>query len=237
MAVLAQHVNGAVTPPRFKNPEVSPTLEALILSLLAKNPEERPVSGDVVAKALRDEAEQERLRRLAAGAGRGADGRAVADRGRDGGRPGPGRHAVVPGRPGGAHRRRPRRAAPARRRPPPPAPKPVADAGVGDRRGWPRRWPGRCWRRSRREPLILTADDRYLCGHYLAYLLGGSRREGFFLRRPLDPRNADRARLLLAMTWLMHVGPGEDGANVARAAELLDSPHRRPRRRSTRWSS
>ena len=51
-------------------------------------------------------------------------------------------------------------------------------------------------------PILLTPDERYLIGHYLAYLLGGSRRRGFFLRRPLDPRNADRARLLLAMTWL-----------------------------------
>ena len=73
------------------------------------------------------------------------------------------------------------------------------------------------------EPLILSADDRYYSGHYLAYLLGGSRRQGIFLRRPLDPRNADRARLLLAMTWLMQVGPGEEGANINRAAKLLDS--------------
>src|SRR5262249_11619043 len=72
-------------------------------------------------------------------------------------------------------------------------------------------------------PLVLTPDERYLCGHYLACFLGGSRRRGFFLTRPLDPRNADRARLLLAMTWLMTVGPGEDGANVKRAAELLDA--------------
>ena len=54
---------------------------------------------------------------------------------------------------------------------------------------------------------MLSADERYLCGHYLAYLLGGSRRQGIFLQRPLDPRNADRARLMLAMTWLMIVGP------------------------------
>jgi serine/threonine-protein kinase len=73
------------------------------------------------------------------------------------------------------------------------------------------------------EPLVLTADERYLTGHYLAYLLGGSRRKGVLLRRPLDPRNADRARLLLAMTWLVSVGPGEGDANVARAAELLGS--------------
>jgi serine/threonine-protein kinase len=73
------------------------------------------------------------------------------------------------------------------------------------------------------EPVALDADGRYLCGHYLAYLLGGSRRQGFLLRRPLDPLNADRARLLLAMTYLMvH---GADDAAMALAAELLE---RRP---------
>ena len=58
------------------------------------------------------------------------------------------------------------------------------------------------------DPIALSADERYFCGHYLAYLLGGSRRQGFLRRRPLDPLNADRARLLLAMTWLMIRGAG-----------------------------
>src|SRR5262249_43553633 len=70
------------------------------------------------------------------------------------------------------------------------------------------------------QPMMLPPSDRYLCGHYLAYLLGGSRRQGLLLRRPLDPRNADRSRLLLAMTWLMTVGANDE--NIARAAELLD---------------
>jgi serine/threonine-protein kinase len=73
------------------------------------------------------------------------------------------------------------------------------------------------------EPIALDADGRYLCGHYLAYLLGGSRRQGFLLRRPLDPLNADRARLLLAMTYLMARGADDDA--MARAVELLE---RRP---------
>ena len=34
------------------------------------------------------------------------------------------------------------------------------------------------------EPVILSADERYLMGHYLAYLLIGSRRRGLLLRRP-----------------------------------------------------
>src|SRR5262249_29142297 len=45
------------------------------------------------------------------------------------------------------------------------------------------------------EPILLSPDERYLTGHYLAYLMSGSRRQGLFLRRPLEPRNADRARL------------------------------------------
>ena len=51
------------------------------------------------------------------------------------------------------------------------------------------------------EPLLLTPEERYLYGHYLAYLLSGSRRRGLFLRRPLEPRNADRGRLLLGLTY------------------------------------
>ena len=38
MAVIAQHISAAPTPPRFKNPEISPELETLILGLLAKDP-------------------------------------------------------------------------------------------------------------------------------------------------------------------------------------------------------
>jgi serine/threonine-protein kinase len=70
------------------------------------------------------------------------------------------------------------------------------------------------------EPIELTPEDRYYCGHYLAYLLGGSRRQGFLLRRPLDPLNADRARLLLAMAALGL--PEERAVPLAQAAQLLD---------------
>jgi serine/threonine-protein kinase len=41
-----------------------------------------------------------------------------------------------------------------------------------------------------------------------------------FVRRALDAKNADRARLLLAMTWLAHVDPTDDA--IGRAASLLD---------------
>ncbi|WP_152049287.1 serine/threonine-protein kinase [Tautonia marina] len=72
-----------------------------------------------------------------------------------------------------------------------------------------------------RVPIVLSAEERYLSGHYLAYLLGGSRRRGIFLMRPLDPRNADRARLMLAMTWLMTLRKVTE-EDIARAARLLD---------------
>ena len=72
------------------------------------------------------------------------------------------------------------------------------------------------------DPIALTPDERYLCGHYLAYLLGGSLRRGFFRRRPLDPLNADRARLLLAMASMAE-GDAEPDAALARAVDLLGS--------------
>ena len=55
-------------------------------------------------------------------------------------------------------------------------------------------------------PFAITPEERYLCGHYLAYLLGGARRRGILLRRPNEARNADRARYLLAMAWLSCAG-------------------------------
>ena len=70
------------------------------------------------------------------------------------------------------------------------------------------------------EPVLLSAEERYLHGHYLAYLLSGSRRQGLFLRRPLEPRNADRGRLLLGLTYAIVAGGGEEA--VREAASLLD---------------
>ena len=81
-------------------------------------------------------------------------------------------------------------------------------------------------------PIVISPEERYLCGHYLAYLLGGSRRRGIFLRRPLDARNADRARLLLAMTWLSCVEPDRGGDRTRRQAAR--GPPRRSRRAQPR---
>ncbi len=78
------------------------------------------------------------------------------------------------------------------------------------------------------EPMVLTPDERYLTGHYLAYLLGGSRRRGFLRRRPRDPLNADRGRLMLAMTWVTLRGYSDEA--FASAAELLEArPDVRPK--------
>jgi serine/threonine-protein kinase len=70
------------------------------------------------------------------------------------------------------------------------------------------------------EPIQLTPEERYLHGHYLAYLLSGSRRRGLFLRRPLEPRNADRARLLLAVTYAIFADATNEA--IGEAATLLD---------------
>ena len=70
------------------------------------------------------------------------------------------------------------------------------------------------------DPILLSPEERYLTGHYLAYLLSGSRRRGLLLRRPMEPRNADRARLVLAMTYAMLSGPTEEA--IRDAAALLD---------------
>ncbi|MDX2036237.1 MAG: serine/threonine-protein kinase [Isosphaeraceae bacterium] len=70
------------------------------------------------------------------------------------------------------------------------------------------------------EPVVLTPVERYLTGHYLAYLLGGARRKGLLGSRPLDEVNADRARLLLAMSWLTLREPDED--DLHRAGAMLD---------------
>ena len=70
------------------------------------------------------------------------------------------------------------------------------------------------------EPILLTPEERYLHGHYLAYLLSGSRRRGLFLRRPLEPRNADRARLLLGVTYAIMADATDEA--IGEAAALLD---------------
>jgi serine/threonine-protein kinase len=71
------------------------------------------------------------------------------------------------------------------------------------------------------KPIPLSPEERYLCGHYLAYLLSGSRRHGFLMRRPLDPRNADRGRFLLGLTYAILAGATDEA--IRESGSLLDN--------------
>ncbi len=195
VSILSQQVNAAPVPPRTRKLDVSPALEALILALMAKEPEKRPGSGREVAEQLRALAPVV----AASGAVNPYAPTVTA--------------AIAP--PGGS-------APPSSRgsgtvlRPATAAPTGVAPVSAGGAR----RPPGSVEVRDilevvEAEPVELSPEERYLCGHYLSYLLGGSRRRGFWLRRPLDPLNADRARLLLAMAYLM-TGERRRGAAAAR---------------------
>ncbi|MDB5350889.1 MAG: protein kinase family protein [Planctomycetota bacterium] len=209
MTVMAQHINAEVEPPRSKNPEVSEDLEALILELMAKEPILRPNSGAEVAG---------RLRALIAGgmSGSGSAQPASADRpassplasasGGSAGASGPasmnasGSNGPSVGSHPSLIAAEPSKSIVANKGLHEAA-RAIVDAVTAD-------------------PIELSPDERYLHGHYLAYFLGGSRRRGFLLRRPLDPLNSDRARLLLAMTALTL--PGGEEIPMEKAAALLD---------------
>ncbi|RUL88657.1 serine/threonine-protein kinase [Tautonia sociabilis] len=199
MAIMAQQVKTAPVPPRSRNPELSAELEGLILRLMAKSPDARPSSGAEVARELRALLEGDGWRASGRSAGEVmAETVAVTA---------PACSSVPALRDAPA-------ASPARVAAPAPiGSKADAEAMIAE---------------VERVPIALSPEERYLSGHYLAYLLGGSRRRGIFLRRPLDPLNADRARLILAMAWLMLGEPGE--AEIDRAARMLDArPDIRPR--------
>jgi serine/threonine protein kinase len=226
MAVMASHVNATPDPPRSRNPAISTGLEAFILRLLEKDPERRPSSGSEVAAAIRDLIANDPTLRDSSATGHPGDSSAriaptpptmarhsAAANGRS--------VASVSGSVSGSGTRMGTSTAAGLA--PPPVGASVAtradEAKVATRLD-----------RDRAmamvadvvaDPITLSADDRYFCGHYLAYLLGGSRRQGFLRRRPLDPLNADRARLMLAMTWLMIKGPVEGALEAA--AALLES--------------
>ncbi|CAN5890801.1 hypothetical protein BH23PLA1_BH23PLA1_04540 [soil metagenome] len=202
MEVMAQHVNDTPIPPKKRNPRISRDLDEFILQLLSKAPESRPGSGQAVASTLRE---------ILSGT-RWADA-SVADEPQVSASsptvatepvPGP-----VPG-PVPENVSRAERAAS--------TVKPSRPSNR-DRSGSP--LARRMLRDVEAEPIILSAEERYLAGHYLAYLLGGSRRRGLLMRRPLDPLNADRSRLILAMTWLM-LQPEGSASAVPEAAALLD---------------
>lgn len=52
VAIISQHINTAPVAPAWHNPEIPRALEALILRLLSKTPEERPESATAVRRAL-----------------------------------------------------------------------------------------------------------------------------------------------------------------------------------------
>jgi len=237
MSVMDQHINVAPTAPRFKNPEISSTLESLILSLLEKHPTKRPPSGNVVALALIEEAERaRRLERINPGLRR-SDPRSPVD-------PPPSRTLTVgdlkaeltPAN--GTGRVDPGTIVPSATEAPPsalhrfsdttgPPPSPPKDPLKSSRTGrttalgsYSHPVAREMLTKIRATPIVISPEERYLCGHYLAYLLGGSRRRGIFLRRPLDARNSDRARLLLAMTWLSCAEPTQEA--IERASVLLE---------------
>jgi ABC-type oligopeptide transport system substrate-binding subunit/tetratricopeptide (TPR) repeat protein len=52
VAVISQHLHAPIVSPRAKNPEIPPALDALIVRLLSKSPEDRPVSATEVLHIL-----------------------------------------------------------------------------------------------------------------------------------------------------------------------------------------
>ena len=54
LTIVSQHINAPPIPPRARNPEISPRLEALIIQLMSKDQNERPPSAAAVVEALDD---------------------------------------------------------------------------------------------------------------------------------------------------------------------------------------
>jgi eukaryotic-like serine/threonine-protein kinase len=249
-SIMSQHYSVEPERPRVRNSQVSPELEALIMSLLSKRPGDRPGSGSLVAEALREEIERIRARGRSGmpvdgpEAGAGSPTRTIGmtespptepgrgDRSRTANGPTIEKGSITHG-PGAAasfteagpsiesvatkitsRTEPPGHAAVATR----PAATVAGTGGMIALVGSP--LVRRMLEQVLAEPVLLSADERYLQGHYLAYLLSGSRRRGLFLRRPLDPRNADRARLLLGMTFAINADGNPDA--VRDAAALLD---------------
>jgi tetratricopeptide (TPR) repeat protein len=54
IAVISQHINAPIVPPRAKRADIPPGLDALIMRLLEKEPDDRPSSAEEVLKELND---------------------------------------------------------------------------------------------------------------------------------------------------------------------------------------
>ena len=246
LAIMTQHLSMEPERARMRNQQVSEELDSLISALMAKRSEERPGSGSAVAQALYQEIERIRERERAT-TGAGAVSQTMAStasiKAQSVTDPQP-RTSVqgvngpvwVPGSPTSVATPTPAvfaaasdgGAAPTFRstpsRPVPVMALPALVATVASTGGVTALIRSPLARRMLEvvlaEPILLSPDERYLHGHYLAYLLGGSRRRGLFMQRPMEPRNADRGRLLLAQTYVILAG-GTDAA-IADAAALLD---------------
>ena len=202
LSIMSQHVGAEPERPRARDKRISAELESLILALLAKRPEDRPSPGAAVALALREEIE-----RLRAPGSTGCGGRIDGSIQRNGHGPLE-RCAVHrgSGQCGRDERQRAAATAPLTLTVPQ-APFSQATESVPSSAAAGRAQTatlavqrvaalrhGRFHRRSDRagpralarkmlevvlaEPILITPDERYLYGHYLAYLLSGSRRRG-----------------------------------------------------------
>ncbi len=218
-SVIASHIGADPEPVRSRNPIISGDLESLINRLMAKSPEGRPPSGSAVAAEIRHilttepaivadpiptvvatapSNETERATRVTIAPGMTLATQVVPISAK-GAETAPSSSDLVGAAPAGVA--------------PSSSPASAARTGV-------RGIADQMLEEVYETPITLTAPERYLAGHYLAYFLGGSRRKGFLRRRPLDPLNADRARLMLAMTWLTLKGADDDA--IKSAAEMLD---------------
>ncbi|OJW13710.1 MAG: hypothetical protein BGO49_29745 [Planctomycetales bacterium 71-10] len=209
MSVMAQHANAAPPPIPPDTPGFSRELGRLIASLLSKRPEERPAGGSIVAAVLR--AESSRLR-AEAGPSSGATDTESA---------GPAFDMGTLAELGEGRKAEPATEVPSRRPAPTAvAPEPAAFSGAeaADLASSP--LVRKMLRTILAEPVLLNAEERYLYGYYLAYLLVGSRRKAFFGRKKLERLNADRARLVLGLTYALNAPDSE--AAVAEAAQLFD---------------
>ncbi len=226
LAIMSQHVSTTPDAPRLRNPAVHPALEEFILALLEKSPENRPSSGREVAERLGNLLSTEALLETQTTQEEPVAEPLAVPTGASHGAPTPNLSPLTSptflGPSGSASETK--------------GPMEGGSLSLSGAPSATRQAPASPHAQSilkaflsaiDAEPIALSPDDRYLCGHYLGYLLGGSRRRGFFLRRPLDPLNADRARLLVAMTGLCL--PTDHGLSLEMAAELLESrPEARP---------
>ncbi|WZO95929.1 serine/threonine-protein kinase [Isosphaeraceae bacterium EP7] len=213
MAVIASQINAEPEPPRLRNPRIGTPLESLIVRLLSKDRDARPPTGAAVADELRAMIAAGTLISSSRADAPHPDDSATTLGDMTGTRSIRGATTIMAAGPESSSATGPGlvplpEAGPAR-----PPSRPVAPPAAVVR----------ALASVESEPLILSANQRYLGGHYLAYLLGGARRRGLRLRRTTDPLNADRARLMLAMTAAMIEGGTPEA--VARAAEVLELRH------------